>query len=141
MIWSVSTFARSSGATRPVKTVNRSIESSPLANVDEVAGDRRRRGHLRAHEMGPAAGALAALEIAVRGRSAPLARIEPVRVHTQAHGTAGLPPLEPGVLENPVKAFVLRLCLDEPRARNDHGEPDVRGKAAPADDRRGGPQV
>src|SRR5213594_2163771 len=102
MIWSVSTLARSSGATRPVKTVNRSIESSPLANVDEMAGDRRRCGHLRAHKMGPAAGALTALEIAVRSRSTPLARIEPVRVHAQAHRTPGLPPFEPGVLEDPV---------------------------------------
>src|SRR5437660_4832622 len=141
MIWSVSTLARSSGATRPVKTVNRSIESSPLANVDEMAGDRRRCGHLRAHEMGPAAGALTALEIAVRSRSTPLARIEPVRVHAQAHRTPGLPPLEPGVLEDPVKTFVLRLRFYQARSGHDHGEPDVRGKPAPADDRRRGPQV
>src|SRR5258708_21281793 len=105
MIWSVSTLARSSGATRPVKTVNRSIESSPLANVDEVSGDRRRRGHLGTHEVGPAAGALPAFEIAVRSRSAPLALLEPVRVHAQAPGTAGLPPLESLVLEDPVKAL------------------------------------
>src|SRR3977135_1894928 len=72
MIWSVSTLARSSGATRPFSTVNLSI-SSPLANVDEVPGDRGRRGHLRAHEVGPAAGALPALEIAVRSRAAALA--------------------------------------------------------------------
>src|SRR5258707_5976970 len=69
MIWSVSTLARSSGATRPFSKVNLSI-SSPLANVDEVPGDRGRRGHLRAHEVGPAAGALAALEIALRLRTA-----------------------------------------------------------------------
>src|SRR5437879_10423645 len=141
MIWSVSTLARSSGATRPVKTVNRSIESSPLANVDEMAGDRRRCGHLRAHEMGPAAGALAALEIAVRGRSTALARIEPVRVHAQAHGTAGFPPFEPGVLEDPVEAFVLGLRFHQARSRHDHDEPDVRGKPASADDRRSGAQV
>src|SRR5258707_10531587 len=131
MIWSVSTLARSSGATRPFSKVNLSI-SSPLANVDEVPGDRGRRGHLRAHEVGPAAGALAALEIAVRGRSAALARLEPVRVHAQAHGTAGLPPLEPGVLEDPVEALVLGLRLYQARSRHDHGEPDVRGKPAPA---------
>src|SRR5882672_10511907 len=113
MIWSVSTLARSSGATRPFSTVNLSI-SSPLANVDEVPGDRGRRGHLRAHEVSPAARALSALEIAVRSRSAALARLEPVRVHAQAHRAAGFPPLEPGVLEYPVKAFVLRLRLDEP---------------------------
>src|SRR6266545_3837532 len=144
MIWSVSTLARSSGATSPFKTVNRDRvirRSSPLANVDEVPGDRGRSSHLRAYEVGPAARALPALEIAVRGRSAPLARLEPIRVHTQAHGTARFPPLEPGVLEDPVKALVLRLRFDEARARHDHGEPDIRGEAAPADDRRSGPQV
>src|SRR5207247_9375429 len=88
MIWSVSTLARSSGATRPVKTVNRSIGSSPPANIDEMSGDRGRRGHLGAHEVGPAAVALAALEIAVRGRRAAFARLEPVCVHAQAHGAA-----------------------------------------------------
>src|SRR5882762_5745533 len=136
MIWSVSTVARSSGATRPVRTVNRSIESSPLANVDEVSGDRRRRSHLGAHEVGPAAGALAAFEIAVRGRSATLARLEPVRVHGQTHRATGFAPLEAGILENPVEAFVLRLRFHQARSGHDHREPDVRGKPAPADDRR-----
>src|SRR5439155_658410 len=141
MIWSVSTLARSSGATRPVKTVNRTIRSSPPANVDEVSGDRGRRGHLGAHEVSPAAAALAALEIAVRGRSAALARLEPVCVHTQAHGAAGFAPLEAGVLENSVKAFVLRLRFHQARSRHDHRELDIRGKTPPADDRRSGPQV
>src|SRR6266581_7451324 len=128
MIWSVSTLARSSGATRAFKMVNRSIKSSPLANVDEVPCDRRRCGHLRAHEVGPAARALPPFEIAVRGRSAALARLEPVRVHAQAHGAARFAPLEAGILEDPVKALVLRLRLDQPRARHDHGQPDVRSK-------------
>src|SRR5712691_8830543 len=108
MIWSVSTLARSSGATRAFSTVNLSI-SSPPANIDEVPGDRGRRGHLRAHEVGPATGALPALEIAVRGRGAALTRLEPVGVHAQAHGATGFAPLETGVLEDPVKAFALRL--------------------------------
>src|SRR6266851_5094519 len=141
MIWSVSTFARSSGATRPFRTVNRSIKSSPPANVDEVSGDRRRCGHFRAHEMGPAARALATLEIAVRGRGTALPRVEPVRVHAQAHGAAGLAPLETGVLEDPVKALLLRLRFHQARSGHDHCELDIRGKAPAAYDRRGGPQV
>ena len=43
-------------------------------------------GHGRAHQVGAAALALAALEIAVRGRGAALARHQPVGVHTQTHG-------------------------------------------------------
>src|SRR5258708_3775416 len=132
MIWSVSTLARSSGATRPFSTVNLSI-SSPPANVDEVPGDRRRRSHLRAHEVRPAAGALAALEIAVRSRSAALARLEPVCVHAQAHGAAGFAPLETGVLEDPVKAFVLRLRFHQARARHDHRELDIRAGLGPGE--------
>src|SRR5216684_3845649 len=65
MIWSVSTSTRSSGATRPVWRVNASIGSAPipLANVDEVPGDRGGGGHRRAHQVGAAALALATLEI------------------------------------------------------------------------------
>src|SRR5258706_11654290 len=140
MIWSVSTLARSSGATRPFSKVTLSI-SSPLANVEEWPGDRGRRGHPRAHKVGPAAGALPALEIAVRSRSAALARLEPVCVHAQAHGAARLAPLETGVLEDPVHAFVLRLRLHQARARHDHRELYVRCQMPPANDRRSGAQV
>ena len=45
-----------------------------FADVDEAAGKRRGGGHHRRHEMGAAEAALAALEIAVRGRGAALAR-------------------------------------------------------------------
>ena len=48
--------------------------SAPIADVDEVALDRGRCGHLRAHEVGAPALALAALEVAVRRRGAALAR-------------------------------------------------------------------
>src|SRR5712675_57889 len=141
MIWSVSTLALSRGATRPLNTVNGSIKSSPLPDIDKVPGDRRSGSHLRAHEVGPAGGALPAVESAVRGRSAALARLEPVRVHAQAHGAAGFAPLEAGVLENPVKAFVLRLRFHQTRSRHDHRELDIRCKTPPADDRGSGPQV
>src|SRR5689334_11006310 len=99
MIWSVSTLARSMGATRPLCTVNLSIgvsPSSPLAHVDEVPGDRRRCGHLRAHQVRAPARALPALEVPVRGRGGALAGLEPVGVHGEAHRATGLAPFEPG---------------------------------------------
>ena len=48
--------------------------SMHVADVDEAAGKRRRRRHHRRDEVGAAEPALAALEIAVRGRGAALAR-------------------------------------------------------------------
>src|SRR5579864_6664062 len=63
-----------------------------LPHIGEVAGDRCRRGHRRADEMRAPAPALAPLEIAVRGRSAALARQQLVGIHGKAHGASGLPP-------------------------------------------------
>src|SRR5690606_15956469 len=94
MMASVSTLARSSGATRPSSRVNFCMAGLP--DVDEMAGNRRAGGHGGAHEVRPAPGALAAFEIAVRGGGAALARLQPVVVHRQAHGTAGLAPFETG---------------------------------------------
>src|SRR5581483_10187252 len=96
MIWSVSTSTRSITASRPVWRINGSIFLPlvvPLADVDEVAGDRRRRGHGRADEVRAAALALAALEVAVRGGGAALPRLQHVRVHAQAHRAARLAPV------------------------------------------------
>src|SRR5262245_22812635 len=100
MIWSVSTLGRSRGATRPLRTVNFSIGLAPRPHVDEVAGHRRGRRHLRAHEMGAPTGALPALEVPVRGRRTPLAGRELVVVHAETHRAAGLAPFEPGVAED-----------------------------------------
>src|SRR5664279_6488640 len=77
--------------------------------------------------MRPAAGALATLEIAVAGRRAALARLEPVGVHRQAHRTAGLAPFEARALEDEVEAFALGLFLDQPGPRHDQRELDVGG--------------
>src|SRR4051812_36684471 len=66
-----------------------------FADVREVAGDRRRRRHRGADEVGAASGTLAALEIAVRGAGRALAGGELVGVHGQAHAASGLPPLGP----------------------------------------------
>ena len=74
-----------------------------------MAGDRRRGRHLRAHEVGAAAPALPALEVAVRRRGAALARRQDVRVHAEAHRAAGVAPLEPCVQEHLVEAFLLGL--------------------------------
>src|SRR4051794_37090728 len=96
MMASVSTFARSSGATKPVCTRNGCmvVSSAEAADVDEVPGDRGRSGHCGAHEVGAAAVALASLEVAVGRRCAALARLQPVVVHRQAHRAARLAPLE-----------------------------------------------
>src|SRR5215467_4332652 len=71
--------------------------------------------------MGAALVALPAFEVAVRRRSAALARLELVRVHGKTHGTAGLAPLEARLDEYLVEAFGLRLLFDDARARHDHG--------------------
>src|SRR4051812_7537837 len=60
-----------------------------LPYVRELAGDGGRRRHGRAHEVCPAAAALAAFEVAVGGRGAAFAGLELVGVHGEAHGAAG----------------------------------------------------
>src|SRR4051794_38524487 len=110
MIWSVSTSARGSAVTDPAIRRTGSIGSSlPLADVDEVPGDRRRGGHLRRHEVRAPAAALAALEVAVRGRRAAFARREDVGVHPEAHRAAGGAPVEARGAEHLVEALALGL--------------------------------
>src|SRR3989442_14547136 len=103
----------------PYTTLFRSLfhfSSAPLPHVDEMAGDRGRRGHRRADEMRAAARALAAFEIAVGGRGATLARIEPIGIHAQAHRAAGLAPLEADVAKDAVQPLALGLGLHQPGA-------------------------
>src|SRR5438067_1008365 len=121
MIWSVSMSSRISTDTGPVMVSIAFIDLAPVADVDEVAFDRRGGGHLGADEMGAAPAALATLEVAVRGRRAALARAQRVRVHAQAHRAAGAAPIEPGGLEDLVQALGLGLLLDLHRAGDDHG--------------------
>ena len=71
--------------------------------------------------MGAPALALTAFKIAVAGRSAALTRLKRVGVHGQTHGTAGLTPLEAGVLKNNVKPFVLGLLFNQAGARHHQG--------------------
>src|SRR5262249_36880521 len=75
----------------------------------------------RRDQMGAALVALAALEIAVRGRGAALAGRELVGIHRQTHRAAGLAPFESGTDENLVETFRLRLRFDQAPARHDHG--------------------
>src|SRR5262245_65895128 len=95
-----------------------------IADVDEAAGKRRCCRHHRRDEMGAPEPALAALEIAVRGRGTALLGAKLIRVHAEAHRAAWLAPVEACVLEDLVEAFGLSLLLHQPRARHDHGADD-----------------
>src|SRR3954454_22295213 len=138
MIWSVSTSARSSTLTGPetVLTASMSVTSAgrpdprsetaglrpavqPGSDVDEAALDGGGRGHLGRDEVGAPATALAALEVAVGGGGAALARRQDVRVHAQAHGAARAAPVEAGRPEDLVEALALGLQADLLGARDD----------------------
>ena len=112
----------------------------PIADVDEVAGDCGGGGHLRADEMGARARALAPLEVAVAGGGAALAGGEDVRVHAQAHGAAGLAPLESRIEKDAIQALLFGLCLDGLRAGHDH-RADFGMHMVAGDDFGGGAQV
>src|SRR5690348_13316399 len=71
--------------------------------------------------MGAAAGALAALEIAVRGRGAAFAGAQGIAVERRAERAAGLAPFESGVAEDAVEPFGFGLALHRPRAGHDPG--------------------
>src|SRR5579883_7835 len=93
----------------------------PVADVHEMAGDRRRRGHGRADQVRASALALAALEVAVAGAGAALAGRQAILVHGQAHRAPRLAPLEAGLLEDAIQPLALGLPLDQARAGDDHG--------------------
>src|SRR4051794_28473622 len=139
MIWSVSTSWRSSTEIGPAILCMGSMWS-PAPDVDEVALDRRRGGHLGRDEVRAPAAPLAALEVAVRGRRAALAGLEDVGVHAQAHRAPRAAPVEAGGLEDLVEALLLGLALHLHRAGDDH-RVDVAGAPAALDDARGGAQV
>ena len=104
------------------------------AHVREAARDGGRRGHGGRHEVRAPAGPLAALEVAVRRRRAALLGPQLVGVHREAHGAAGLAPLEARRFQNLVEALGLGLLLDEARAGHDHGVDDVRRDGAAGGD-------
>src|SRR5215203_5613525 len=118
-----------SSSTRILRSAEPSA-SPPAADIHKPPGDRRRRRHRRRDEVGAALEALAALEVAVRGRGAALLRGEAVGVHGEAHRAAGLAPVEARGDEDAVEPLGLGLHLDEARARYDHGAD--RGRDLPA---------
>src|SRR5205823_5999234 len=119
-------------STLPLPASNRFACSLPMSDVDEVALDGGRGGHLRADEMGAPAAALAALEVAVRGGRAALAGLEDVGVHAEAHRAAGRAPVEPGGAEDLVEALALGLRAHLLGAGDDH-RLDIRGHLAALD--------
>src|SRR5688572_16643703 len=142
MTASVSTLARSIGATSPSLRMNFSMSGlleSP--HVHEMSRDGRRRRHRRADEVGARTRALPPLEIAVGCRRDAIARRSKIVVHAEAHRATGLPPLEAGVGKHPVEPLLLRLLLHEPGAGHDDGELDAGGDALALDHRSRGPQV
>src|SRR4051794_5884391 len=106
MIWSVSTLLRLSGTATPVWVVNFSICELLLGSSSvEICGAGQRaansgRGRDRDRDqVSTSTLALAALEVAVRGRRAPLLRGELVGVHAQAHRAPRTAPLGAGLGE------------------------------------------
>ena len=102
--------------------------------------DRRRgRGQRRGEER-PAALALAALEVPVRGADRVLAGRQLVAVHRDAHRAAGLAPLGAGRPEDRVEPLALGLALHLVRAGHDH-HPDAVGDLVALEDLGGEAEV
>src|SRR5437868_14959087 len=99
MIWSVSTLARFSGATSPVCLRNGCMSALelPLADIHKMSGNRGRRSHRGADQVGAPALTLPSFEVTIAGRGTALAISEDVRVHAQTHRASRLAPLEAGV--------------------------------------------
>src|SRR5690606_28194104 len=116
-----------------IRFIVTSLSDAP--HVDEMTGDGRGSRHRRTDQVRASAGALPALEVAVRGRRTALARLEPVGIHCQAHRAARFAPFEAGVAEDPVEPLGLGLLLHQPRPGNDHHQLDVRRLVLAAHDR------
>ena len=112
-----------------------SVRGSVTTPVIADGGGGQRRGEER-----PPALALAALEVAVRGRDRVLAGRQLVAVHGDAHRAAGLAPFGAGRPEDVGEALVLGLLLHLLAARHDH-HPDAVGDLPVAQDRRGEAEV
>src|SRR5664279_21312 len=142
MIWSVSTLLRRSGVTMPVWVEKASMAMSPLevGGRTQRAADGGGRRDCGRDEVGAAALARAAFEVAVRGGRAALPRCQGVGVHAQTHRASGFAPLRASVDEDLVEALVHRLDPDTRRARHDQHPNAVRDLVA-LDDRGGEPEV
>src|SRR5688572_6143726 len=119
MIWSVSTSERSSGTAVPCTICTACISAIlQVGREGEVAGDGRGRGDGGRYEVRAPAATLPTLEVAVAGGRGALSWRELVRVHREAHRTAGLAPVEARSREHPVEPLGLRLLLHRERARD-----------------------
>src|SRR6266571_5469000 len=98
-----------------------------------MSGDRGGRGDGRRDQMRPSAGSLTALEVAIRRGCAPFTRAKNVRIHTEAHRTARVTPLEPGIREDAIESFALRVGLHAHRSGHDQSA-DAGPNVAPAYD-------
>src|SRR6516165_6305418 len=85
------------------------IENRPITNVDKVSGDRGGCGHLGRNEMSPSSTALTSFEISIAGGGAAFAGRKDVWIHPEAHGAAGLTPVEASLEEHSIQPFVFSL--------------------------------
>ncbi len=118
MMRSVSTFSRSSGAVQAFVS-GECLHDAPLpaerTDVDEMAGDGGGRRHGGADQVGAPALPLPALEIAVRGRGAALARLRAGRrsspEHMEQPGSRHSKPASMKILSSPSRSA---CCLTRP---------------------------
>src|SRR4029077_2529069 len=96
------------------------LDAGQAARIRDHTGDRARGGGQGRGEEGPAALALATLEVAVAGADGVLPGLELVAVHGDAHRAAGLTPFRTGRLEDLRQALALGLALHLVRTRYDH---------------------
>src|SRR5712691_763744 len=92
-------------AERTQFATSRGSDLLEFAYIREMARNRGCRRHGRTHQMGASAAPLPSFEIAVGGRGAALARLQPVGIHRQAHRASRFAPFETGGEEDLVQAF------------------------------------
>jgi MFS family permease len=92
-----------------------------LAHIRQPPGHRRRRRHGGAHQVRAPAAALAALEVAVRGGGAALARRSWSGFIARHMEQPASRHSKPGLLEDVGQPLFLGLRAHEARARHDHG--------------------
>src|SRR3954469_6880999 len=116
-------FSAGSGQTVAVTRVNFSIAVSSVlvrwqrSQIGQMTADRGGGDHRRRHDVGARADTLAAAKVAIGGRGAAFAGGDQVAVYSNAHRTAGIGPLQPGVAKYPVETFLFCLSLDAGRTR------------------------
>src|SRR6266436_4316620 len=96
------------------------VSSGPLSNIYKVYGYGRGSGHGWTDQKSRHALALASLEVAIGGARTPLARLQDVWVHAQAHAAACFAPLEARVGKHAVEALLFGRHFHLVRAGHDH---------------------